>query len=196
MLKKIFLRGLLAIAPIAITLAIVIWLYDFIETYFSEIFIDIFGSKYYFPGLGLIIALVLIFLIGILINNWMIKKLYNLFEKLLHKLPLIKTLYRSITDLMSFFKGNNKMSQGRVVMINFMGSKILGLVSRETFDDLPDGIGKEGDIAVYLPMSYQIGGITVILPRTEVHSVDMSIEEGLRFAATAGMPGEQQNDSE
>lgn len=62
---------------------------------------------------------------------------------------------------------------------------------RDSFVDLPKGIGQEGEVAVYIPMSYQIGGLTVIIPWSMVEKVDMSIEEGLRFAATAGMAGQQ-----
>lgn len=75
-------------------------------------------------------------------------------------------------------------------MITFLDMKIMGLVSRDNFEDLPKGIGGEGDVAVYIPMSYQIGGMTVILPKSMVQPVNMGIEQGLRFAATAGMPGD------
>ncbi len=195
MLKKIFARGLIALAPIVITVAVLVWLYDMVERLFSGIFIDLFGPKYYFSGLGVLIALVLIFFVGVIINNWLIQKMYRFFEKLLHKMPLVKTLYRSIVDLMSFFKGNSSVSHGPVVMIDFEGWRILGLVSREGFDDLPKGIGSSEEIAVFIPMSYQIGGLTVIVPKAKVHPVDMSIEQGLRFAATAGMPGQQSNET-
>lgn len=190
MFKRAFIRGLLAVAPIAITIAIIVWLYNMIEDAVGGLYIRFIGEKYYFPGLGLLITLVVIFIIGILINNWLIKKLYQTFERLLDRLPFVKTLYRSICDLMSFFKGNSKMEGGRVVMITFLDMKIMGLVSRDNFEDLPKGIGGEGDVAVYIPMSYQIGGMTVILPKSMVQPVDMGIEQGLRFAATAGMPGD------
>ncbi len=190
MFKRAFIRGLLAVAPIAITIAIIVWLYNMIEDAVGGLYIRFIGEKYYFPGLGLLITLVVIFIIGILINNWLIKKLYQTFERLLDRLPFVKTLYRSICDLMSFFKGNSKMEGGRVVMITFLDMKIMGLVSRDNFEDLPKGIGGEGDVAVYIPMSYQIGGMTVILPKSMVQPVNMGIEQGLRFAATAGMPGD------
>lgn len=191
MFKKVFVRGLLTIAPVAVTLAIVIWLFNTINTFFYRLFIDFFGPRFYFPGLGLILAVVTVFIIGILMGNWFIKKLYELFEKLLNKMPLVKTIYQSIVDLISFFKQDNSAMKGAVVMISFAGTKMLGFISRENFDDLPKGIGAEDDVAVFIPMSYQIGGVTVMVPRSMVHKVDMSIEDGLRFAATAGMPGQQ-----
>ncbi len=196
MFKRAFIRGLLAVAPIAITIAIIVWLYNMIEDSIGGLYIRFIGEKYYFPGLGLLIALVIIFIIGIVINNWLIRKAYQAFERLLDKLPFVKTLYRSIGDLMSFFKGNSKMDGGRVVMVTFLDMKIMGLVSRDSFEDLPKGIGGEGEVAVYIPMSYQIGGMTIIVSKSLVQPVDMGIEEGLRFAATAGMPGQASDELE
>ncbi len=187
MFKRIFLRGLLAITPLAITVAVVIWLYDVIESAFSAIVRDLFGTEYYFPGLGILLALAFIFFFGVLINSWLIQKLYSYMEKILHKMPLIKTLYRSVTDLMSFFRSDSEISKSGVVMVELAGVRLLGLVTREVFDDLPEGIGKEDEVAVYLPMSYQIGGYTVMISRSKIHPVDMKVDHGLRYAVTAGI---------
>ncbi len=191
MIKRIFARGLIAIAPISITVAVIIWLYNLIEGAFSELIKDLIGPTYYFKGLGIIVVLVLIFVVGILINNWIVQWLYHRFEKLLHRMPLIKTLYRSITDLMSFFKGEGRMKQGSVVVVKFNGIRILGLVSRKTFKDLPEGIASEDYMAIFIPMSYQIGGVTIMVLKDQVETIDMSVEQGLRFSATAGMPAQQ-----
>ncbi len=190
MFKRAFIRGLLAVTPLVITVAILYWLYGLIERSVGGLYIHYFGEKYYFPGLGLLIALIIIFIIGTLINNWLVKKGYETFERLLDKVPFVKTLYRSIVDLMSFFKENSSMKQSRVVMVQYGETRIMGLVSRESFNDLPEGIGKDGEVAVYIPMSYQIGGLTFIVPRSMIIPVDMGIEQALRFCATAGMPGQ------
>ena len=194
MIKRIFIRGLLALAPIALTVAIIAWLYEFIENITATIIIDSVGPQYYFPGLGIICLFILIFIVGVVINNWLAQKLYSWFEKLMTKMPLVKTLYQSISDLMSFFKGDTK-SHGPVVMIEIQGMRCLGLVSRDHFEDVPKGIGKEGEVAVYIPLSYQIGGLTVVVPKSAIKPIDMTIEEGLRFAATAATGQKEKQDS-
>jgi len=75
-------------------------------------------------------------------------------------------------DFLGFFAEKKKREFSQVVMVGMPDSemKLFGLVSRSTFDDLPKGIGGEDTIAVYLPMSYQIGGYTVYLPRTRLRS--------------------------
>ncbi len=191
MIKKVFVRGLLTITPIAITIAILVWLFDTIDDFFSKIFVDIFGPKFYFPGLGLLLAIILIFIIGVLMSSWLVKKAHEFFERLLNKMPLVKTIYQSLVDLISFFKKDGSNMNSAVVMVKYGNTKVMGFVSRDSFVDLPKGIGQEGEVAVYIPMSYQIGGLTVIIPWSMVEKVDMSIEEGLRFAATAGMAGQQ-----
>ncbi|MEX0962211.1 MAG: DUF502 domain-containing protein [Simkaniaceae bacterium] len=188
---KIFMRGLIAIAPIAITIAIFIWLFTLLENVFGSLIKDVIGPSYYFPGLGILITLVLIFCVGLIINTFVIQKFYNFGEKLLQKIPLVKTLYGSITDLMSFFHTKNPTQKERVVSIFFSGTKLIGLVTRESFEGLVEGIGGEDEIAVFLPMSYQIGGYTVIVPRSSVKPIQMSIEEAMRFVVTAGAPGKK-----
>ncbi len=183
---KIFKRGLIAIAPLAVTLVLILWLFNALEGIFSAPLKTLFG-KYYFSGLGIIVALVLIFSIGTIINNWMIQKISAFAESLLTRIPLVKTLYNSIGEMMSYFGSKDNNKQGQVVMVDLAGVQCIGLVTRDTFEELPPNIAKEGEIAVFLPMSYQIGGYTVLVHRSKVRKIDMSVEEGMRFAVSAGV---------
>ncbi len=81
----------------------------------------------------------------------------------------------------------------QVVMVELpgFGMRLLGFVSRRDFSDLPAGIGAEGDVAVYLPMSYQIGGYTIFLPRSRVQPVDLSREMAMKFILTAGLKAQR-----
>ena len=65
---------------------------------------------------------------------------------------------------------------------------MIGLITREQFNDLPEGIGTKDDIAVFFPFSYQLGGFTAIVPKSMITEVDLTIERGLRFCITAGNP--------
>ena len=88
---------------------------------------------------------------------------------------------------MSYFRSKEKQNQGGVVLIDISGIKLVGLVTRESFKELPHGMGEDDDIAVFLPLSYQIGGHTVIVSRSKVKRIDMTVEEGMRFCVTAGV---------
>jgi uncharacterized membrane protein len=64
---------------------------------------------------------------------------------------------------------------------------LIGFITREDFKDLPKNLGDKDKVAVYLPMSYQVGGFMVIVPKSRITIVDMSIEEAMKFALTAGL---------
>ncbi len=183
---KIFKRGLIAIAPLALTLALVLWLFNTMEALFKPLMEAIVGPNY-FKGLGILVSLVVIFLIGVVINNWVLQKISTAFESLLKRIPFVKTLYNSIGEMMSYFRSKDNRKEGKVVLVEINGMKLVGIITREDFLDTPKGLAEEGDIAVYLPMSYQIGGYTLILPKSCVTKIPMSMEEGMRFAVTAGV---------
>lgn len=187
-MKKIFMRGLIAITPIILTISIAIWLFTVLENAFRPPLEHLISTTYYFPGLGILISLLFIFCVGVIINTWLIQKIYGLGEAILKKIPLVKSLYEAIRDVMNFFEMGQQQKGDHIVMIELLGLSFIGIVTRDSFDDLPDGIGTDTDIAVYLPLSYQIGGFTVIVPHSSVRKVDMGVEQGLRFAVTAGAP--------
>lgn len=185
------MRGLITIAPVALTIALIIWLGTFLEETFSEPITALFGSKYYFPGLGILVAVVVIFAIGIVVNTFLVQKINEWTDTLFSRIPLVKTLYGAICDLMSFFKGGGEQKHEKVVAFEWQGMRFVGLITRDSFDDLPSGIGLGGDVAVFIPLSYQIGGITMMVPRSVVHPIDMSVEDAMRFVVTAGAPGKK-----
>ncbi|MBM3193221.1 MAG: DUF502 domain-containing protein [Chlamydiae bacterium] len=185
---KILLRGFIGIAPIAITITLLFWIYERLESTFGSFLKEIIGTKYYFQGLGVITALIILFFIGLILNNWVVQKIYNYFEKVLKKIPLLKTIYSSVSDLMSFFQAGEKQEKGKVVCCEIGELKMIGVVTREVFEDLPKGIGSDKEVAVFIPFSYQVGGFTVIIPKSKIKLVDLSLERGLRFNITAGNP--------
>lgn len=186
---SIFTRGLLAVAPIALTIAVIIWVIGILERAFSIPIIYVLGADAYFTGMGILAATVFILIVGVMINNWLIQAVYSFGEATLKRIPLVKTLYNAISDFLGFLRSTGEGQANKVVVVEFEGVRLLGLVTREAFDGLPDGFGGSGDIAVFLPLSYQIGGFTVVMPASKVQPIDMTVEAAMRFAATAGVPG-------
>lgn len=188
---KLFLQGLIAILPIALTIYILYWFAVTAESLlggFLKLFIP---ENYYVTGMAVIAGFAIILAIGLLLRLWLFRELFSWGEKTLEKLPLVKTLYGSIRDLMSFFDSSKKKDFNKVVMVTIAGTdtRLIGLVTREDFENLPSGIDDKNSesMAVYLPMSYQMGGFTVFVPKKNVTPVDMSIEEAMRFALTAAV---------
>lgn len=182
---KIFKRGFIALAPIAISIAIIIWLLSVLEGIFRVPLKWIVGS-HYFPGMGIAVALVFIFCFGIIVNNFLIQRWAKFMDALFIKIPLFKTIYSSIGDLMSYFHKDPEKG-GRMVIVELDALRFLAIVTRENFDGLPEGFGGDDRVAVFIPFSYQIGGFTTTVPRSKITPIDFSVEQGMRFIVTAGM---------
>jgi uncharacterized membrane protein len=189
-LGTIFKRGLIALAPIAISLVIIFWLLGALEKVFRTPLEWLLG-KYYFPGLGVLVALIIILFIGGVINNYLIQKLTRWFDKFLVRIPFFKTFYNSVGDLMSYFQPKESDQQGKMVVVEVAEMRFLALLTREHYEDFSTQLGGEDDVTVFVPFSYQIGGFTVTLPRSKVKPIDLTVEQGMRFIVTAGVKAKE-----
>jgi uncharacterized membrane protein len=183
-LTRTFFTGLATVLPILLTVAVLLWVVRGIESLLS-IFIP---NGAYFPGFGVAAAVVLVFLVGVLMEAVLFRRLMAWFDGLLQHIPLVKTVYGAVRDLMSLFGGGDKSGFSKVVLVQWPDrpGRQIGFVTIETFAGLPFDPGP-GTVAVYLPMSYQIGGYTVFLPREVLTPINMTLEEAMRFVVTAGM---------
>lgn len=188
---RIFMSGLLILIPIIFTFSICYWLISWFELTFKNIFLFIlpgnYFKEYYFPGLGSIAGILFIFLVGMLMHTWGMKKLYSYSEKLIEKFPIVGDIYSTFKVLLQYFTASENKQDDQVVILDYQGIKVLGIVTRENFENFPDGIGGEDIIAVYLPMSYQLGGYTLYLHKKYVTPINMTKKEALQFILTAGL---------
>ena len=189
MASRLFLKGLATVLPITVTIYVLYWLGSTAESLLGRGLKMFIPDSLYWPGMGLVAGFALVFAIGVLMNAWLFRKAFRWGEKLLDRIPLVKALYGSVRDLMGFFSGSDKKTMRKAVMVTVGNTplRLIGFITREDFGDLPPGIGGDDTVAVYLPMSYQIGGFTTMVPRSAVQPIDMSIEQAMRFAVTAGM---------
>ena len=186
---RIFLTGMLTMLPVLATLYLVVWLVTTAERFFGKQLMWLISDEYYRTGMGLVLAIGLIFLVGLLMHALLFRQLFGWAERLLLEIPLVRSVYAALRDLFGLFAGHEEDQSMQVVSVTLPGTNMraLGFVSRSEFSDLPAGIGKEGEIAVYLPMSYQIGGYTLFMARDQAVPVDMSREEAMKFILTAGL---------
>jgi uncharacterized membrane protein len=188
-LSSIFLQGLAAILPIALTLYLLYWIGSSAEAMLGGLLKHILPIEHYAPGLGLLTGVLLTLLLGLLLKAYLVQALWDWFESLLARIPLVKTVFSAIQDMMRLLSPSAQKDMSQVVMVPLgdTGYRILGFVTRQDTSDLPAGMGGKDIIAVYTPMSYQIGGYTLLVPRDQVTPVDMSVEQAMRFVLTAGL---------
>ncbi len=195
-ISRTFLKGLMAVLPIAVTVAVLFWLGSAAESLLGGLLLAVLPEGYYRPGLGLAAGIVLIFLAGTLLKLWLLEALFNKGERLLSQLPLVKTLYVGTRDLLGFFSrpGRKPIEQAVLIRLGEGGPRVMGLVTRTDFSDLPHELGASGRVAVYCPFSYAVGGLTVLAPREALERIPLSVEEAMRFAITAGMSVKHEGD--
>jgi uncharacterized membrane protein len=189
-LSRTFLRGLAIVLPALLTGYVLWWLAATAEGTLGPALSRLLPTDRYVRGLGILAGVGLILAVGAITRLWLARKLLELLEGVIGRIPLVKTIYGSIKDLMGFFSGDAKGELEQVVLVRFETPpmRMLGFVTREDLTSTSPELDAE-QIAVYLPMSYQIGGFTVIVPRSMVAPVAMTVEEAMRFAMTAGVSG-------
>lgn len=199
-LGRLIFDGLLTVLPLAVTLYAVWWLGTSAESILGPpIKKGLAAAKldWYIPGMGVVVGLVLLVVVGIFARLWIARKIISMGERILKKIPLAKTIYSSVKDLLSVFSGQKK-AFSTVAFLKIPGTqyRVLGMVTREEFEDIPEV--PKGHVSLYVPMGYQLGGFTFMVPRDTLEPVDMTVEEAMRFAMTAGVsapPPEDEKDT-
>ena len=186
---RYFLTGLAAILPAVVTLAILWWLGSGAERFLGGIPQVILPDLLYVPGMGIVAAIALVVAIGFLLQAYVVRTLFDWFERALQRIPVVKSLYGTMRDVATLLSGGIEDRFGQAVLVALPGldAKLIGFVTREDFAALPDALGGSSTVAVYLPMSYQIGGYTLMLPRERIERLDMPLEDAMRYAVTAGV---------
>ena len=190
--NQLFFRGFIVVMPVTITLYLLYVLSVKVEGIFGDIIKTILGPQNYVPGLGIGLTVIVIFIAGILVSNFITGRIIQFFISKFEKVPLIKAIYGPLKDLMSLFSSGGHNQMKRVVMIHFKENdfKTIGLVTREEFDEFEKGVLEENRIAVYIPMSYMLGGFTCLVPREVVTPVDIPVDQAIKLAITGWIKAE------
>lgn len=196
-LQKIFLQGLVTFLPIALTIYIVYAGIAIVDSFLGDALRRV--LPIYIPGLGFLLTILLILLLGLMLNNLIAGGVFQKLEHHLTQVPFIKAIYSPLRDLMNLFsKGEGPAGLKKVVLVDISetGIRALGLVTRESFVDVPAIEKNAGDrVAVYIPMSYGLGGFTLMVPRSRITPLDMPIEKAMSLAITGWVKADK-NDGE
>lgn len=186
---RTFIKGLVVVLPIMAAIYVVIWLVRDSEAAVKGILLAVVPERLYVPGLGLAFSLAAIFCVGLLMYPWITRRLLDGVDGLLRKVPLFGAIYSPARDLMDLVGGDVEQKLGQVVLIKIPNTNMetLGFVTRDDLSDLPDGFAGDDHVVVYVQWSSQVGGYCFVVPRDAVRPVDMTVEEGMRWALTAGI---------
>ena len=173
-LTRSFAQGLLVLAPVAITVWVVVFSVTTLDKWLDT----------RIPGLGIVIAAAGITLIGYLTGNVVGTTVLSWLERGLGRVPLIRILYNALRDLLGAFVGTKrKFDKPVAVEINRHGLKVLGFLTSEHFDDSQ----LAGHVSVYLPESHNFAGNLIVVPAERVHPLDADGAEFMAFIVSGGV---------
>lgn len=191
LITRTFVKGLVVVLPVLAAVYVVFWMVRNLEALPKGLLLRIVPDAYYVPGLGFVLSAAAVFLLGLLMYPWLTRRLLKGADRLMRRIPLFSMVYGPVRDFMDLLGGDMKEQLAQVVMIEIPNTnmKTLGFVTRQDLSDLPEGLDKADHVVVYVQWSSQVGGYCFIVPRDAVRPVDMTIEEGMRWALTAGISG-------
>jgi len=177
-----FLKGLLFALPLLITFGLIYWLLATAEQLLGTPLEAILPNGWYVTGMGVVSTLLLLFVLGILVQAYLINRLFSWFESVVERIPFVKTLYGSARDILNLFAGSSERQMQSVVRITVDDSvHMIGFVTNENVT-LGD---RDALVAVYVPMSYMIGGFLLYVPKSRCEPLDIPVQQAMQTVLTA-----------
>jgi uncharacterized membrane protein len=189
-LRSALVRGLVVVLPIGFTVWLLWWIGSSTEALLQRVILLVVPPELYLPGMGIVAALLLLLAAGTLFNALIVQSALASWERFLDRIPVVKTIYGATRDFMKLIPaGGRRRDLRRVVLARFGEAQLIGFVTQDDASELGIVGAQEGLVAVYFPMSYQIGGYTVLLPRSRLVQLDIPVEAAMRMVLTGGVSG-------
>ncbi len=182
-LRRTFLAGFFVTVPLFITVVTLLWLFGVVDGLVAPVSQWLLGRQV--PGLGVLTTGVVILLAGAIGTNVIGKRLVSRAENYLLRLPLFRTVYAPVRQLVIAFSPDNESGFKQVVMVEGKAGFMLGFLTKEFTVD--HGKGPETFLAVYVPTNHLYLGDIVICERDRALFPDISVEDGIRVFLTGGM---------
>jgi uncharacterized membrane protein len=183
-LRRRFLAGFFITVPLVISVAALVWIFDIIDGLLAPLFVRLSGRE--LPGLGVLVTLLLVLAVGSLATNVIGRRVLSRAESWLLMIPVFRTIYAPVKQLVAAFSPDNEYGFKRVVMVSIEGRGwVMGFLTRQFTVDR--GAGPEPLVAVYVPTNHLYLGDIVLYAPDRVFFPDLTVEEGIRIFLTGGM---------
>ncbi len=183
-LRRSFITGFFVTVPLIVSVAALVWAFRFVDDFATPVVTQVLGRAV--PGIGVLIMATLVLGVGAGATNVFGKRVLKQAESWLLRVPVFKTVYAPVRQLVAAFSPDNEAGFKRVVLVDEPGrGLLLGFLTREFV--LDRGAGSEPFVAVYVPTNHLYLGDIVAFPRSRVHYPDLSVEDGVRIFLTGGM---------
>jgi len=189
-LRRYLMAGLAVSLPVLVTFIVVRWLIELSDRAVALLPPQfqpdaLFGA--HIPGVGVVLALVVLILIGALTTNMVGKYLMGWVDTLLAKVPVVRSIYGAMRQLMDAVLGKGSKAFRQVVLVSFpqKGQWTIGFVTGETSLPVP---GEEQKVAVFVATTPNpTSGWLLFVSESELIPLDLSVEEGMKVVVSGGM---------
>jgi uncharacterized membrane protein len=183
-LRRRFLAGFFVTIPLVISIAALVWIFGIIDDFTAPLATRLVGRAA--PGVGILITLIVVLGVGAVATNVIGRRILARAEAWLVRVPVFKTIYSPVKQLVAAFSPDNEYGFKRVVMVDdARRGLVMGFLTKEFTVDRGDG--PEALIAVYVPTNHLYLGDIVLCPRDRAFYPDVTVEEGVRIFLTGGM---------
>lgn len=186
-LLNYFIKGLLVVLPIALSVFVVIWAVTTVDSWLNINNIPGLdpgmGQSRNIPGLGLFMVLTIILAAGIFVTYFVTEPMYNWFQRIMNKLPILKFIYSSIKDLTEAFVGDEKKFNHPVLVEVEGDLKRIGFLTQSDLS----AIGMPGESIVYFPFSYSFAGQVYIVKNEKIKELNMTAADAMKLVVSGGV---------
>jgi len=186
-LRRIFFVGVITITPLALTLWLIIQIFEWFDGTFQPLIEPYLGMNV--PGLGFALGILLILLAGVMAPSLIGRSFINITERFFHRLPLVKLVYSGIKQIFDSFSSNSLNKFSRVVMVPFPkeGTFVIGFVTKEVEDGWVPGY-PQNKLSVFIPTTPNpTSGYLIFVNKDEAISLDITVDEALKVVISGGM---------
>ena len=183
-LRRRFLAGFFVIIPLVISVAAIVWIFRIIDGSLGPWYAEWLGREV--PGLGIVTTALLVLIAGAVATNVIGKRVLQRAEGYLLRVPVFRTIYAPVKQLVVAFSPDNEYGFKRVVLVEDTSRGfLLGFLTKEFTVDR--GAGPEAMVAVYVPTNHLYLGDVIVCPRDRASYPDITVEQGIRIILTGGM---------
>jgi uncharacterized membrane protein len=183
-LRRSFIAGFFVTVPLVISVAALVWIFRIVDGTLGPVYARWLEREV--PGLGIATTALLVLLVGAFATNVIGKRILLRTESYLLRVPVFRTIYAPVKQLVVAFSPDNEYGFKRVVLVEEPGRGfVLGFLTKEFTVDR--GAGSEALVAVYVPTNHLYLGDVIIYPRERASYPDITVEQGIRIFLTGGM---------
>ena len=182
-IRTTLIAGLLAILPIGVTLFVLKFFFELLDPILGPIF-DL-GNVRIFPGLGIIVLLILLYVVGIITTKILSARIVNLGHKLIERIPVISSIYSTTRSGVEILSGTQGFESRGVVLVDFPrpAMKAIGLITAEL-----GVLNGEPMVAVYIPTTpVPSSGFLIVVALSDVTPTDISVDDAMKIIVSGGI---------